>query len=69
MSDPSYNVRPGEQHTICDECGNMALAHDRAVWCDDGSCYCPPCARTAPTGTFPRLRAAIRRAMKERGDE
>lgn len=32
-----------ELHTICDDCGNSSLAHDRAVWTDDGSSFCPGC--------------------------
>lgn len=36
-------ARRGEQRTICVECGNSNLAHDRAVWTDDGSSFCPGC--------------------------
>lgn len=32
-----------EQRTICEACGNSNIAHDRAVWTDDGSAFCPPC--------------------------
>lgn len=37
------DARRGEQRTICAECGNSNLAHDRAVWTDDGSSFCPGC--------------------------
>lgn len=38
-----HDAKKGEQRTICDDCGNANLAHDRAVWMDDGSSYCPTC--------------------------
>ncbi|MBR9840245.1 MAG: hypothetical protein GYB50_20480 [Rhodobacteraceae bacterium] len=40
-------AKRGEQRTICDECGESELAHDRAVWTEDGSSFCPGCARRA----------------------
>ena len=45
-SAPDHTARKGEQRTICEDCGNSNLAHDRAVWTDDGASYCPSC-RTA----------------------
>ena len=38
-----YNATKGEQITVCDDCGNLNLAHDRAVWTEDGASYCPSC--------------------------
>lgn len=40
---PDATARRGEQRTTCDDCGNSNLAHDRAVWTDDGASYCPTC--------------------------
>jgi hypothetical protein len=34
---------PGAQTTICDDCGNVSLAHSLAVWTEDGASYCPSC--------------------------
>lgn len=31
------------QYTICDDCGNSTLEHDKAVWTTDGASYCPTC--------------------------
>ena len=31
------------QYTICDDCGNNCLEHDKAIWTADGASYCPAC--------------------------
>lgn len=44
-------AKRGEQRTICEECGESNLAHDRAIWTEDGSSsFCPGCA---PRSTAP----------------
>ena len=45
---PDATARKGEQRTICEDCGNANLAHDRAVWTDDGTSYCPTCRPRRP---------------------
>jgi hypothetical protein len=39
----TYELVPGAQTTICDDCGNASLAHSLAVWTEDGASYCPSC--------------------------
>lgn len=44
MNFHDYDIQTSrEQTTICEMCGNRNLAHDRAVWTEDGSSFCPPC--------------------------
>ncbi|WP_226560776.1 hypothetical protein [Salipiger thiooxidans] len=54
-------AKRGEQRTICEECGESELAHDRAVWTDDGSSFCPGCARRA---TAPALKVTLQDAAR-----
>ncbi len=61
IEEPAANK--GEQRTICESCGNSNLAHERAVWTDDGSSFCPACI-PQPKAVTEEMRARIIDALE-----
>lgn len=60
-----FNAKHGEQTTICDDCGNSNLAHDKAVWTQDGASYCPTCRPHTATEPDPLSPARVEAMARE----
>ena len=56
--------RARTQYTICDDCGNSTLEHNKAVWTTDGASYCQTCRPMTADLRMWLTRLLIRAAMK-----